>query len=204
METPNLATNTINAAAIDPATVITGVLTAGKLADALSKMAKMIPDFSVPQELKDKHRSMVITVHNETQFDLVYDSDYFYTGRYWTGATNVPAFHETIFSACNGDGTILQGVSAGAGFHLRLPTKSGSTKLPIGVGFENPEWGSFSASAVFGSAKSAQGALATHTMTATSCKYAAINTDGKNVHVQIQITSTPGQEGKFTLTEELV
>jgi hypothetical protein len=79
---------------------------------------QLIP--SPPTELKDKHRWAQLTIKNETQFDILLQGTYFDSGRYWTAPGSIPDFQQSVFSICNGDNTILTGVSGGTAYRLSL------------------------------------------------------------------------------------
>lgn len=78
----------------------------------------MIP--TPPSGLTDKHRWIQCTVKNQTQFDIVLNGTYFDSGKYWDAPGNIPPFAQMAFSCCNGDNTILTGVSGGNQFQVMV------------------------------------------------------------------------------------
>ena len=63
---------------------------------------------------------MQCTIKNETQFDLLLQGTYFDSGKYWDAPGGFGQFNQLVFSCCNGDNTILTGVSGGTAFRLSL------------------------------------------------------------------------------------
>jgi len=187
-----------------PASVISGIITAGKLAESIGKMSSLIPD--VPQDLKDKHRWVTVTVFNQSQYALVYKSSYFDSGRFWTAPTNVEPFQEMTFSGCDKDGWFLTGVSGGTTFTLQMPKEGGGyQELDIGIGFTNPQSGSLKSSGVFtSSAETAYDDATDSTTNNTSSNYSGNDTNGESTTINFLLVSAPGQEARITITEQIV
>ena len=79
---------------------------------------KLIPE--PPKQLTDKFRWVQCTIKNETQFDLLLQGTYFDSGRYWDAPGSFGSFNQMVFSCCNGDHTVMTGVTGGTEFRLSL------------------------------------------------------------------------------------
>ena len=54
---------------------------------------------------------------------MLLENTHFDSGRYWTAPGGFNGFEQLVFSCCNGDGTILTGVSGGNAFRVSLDDK---------------------------------------------------------------------------------
>jgi hypothetical protein len=73
--------------------------------------------------LQEKHRWIQCTVVNETEFTILLQGSYFDSGKYWDSPKNIKPFDMMVFSASNGDHTIMTGVSGGTSFRASLDSK---------------------------------------------------------------------------------
>ena len=83
--------------------------------------AEHIPE--PPKNLEEKFRWLHATVKNETQFNISFMHTMFDSGRYWEAPGSIDSFKQMSFSCCNGDHTVLTGVSGGNSFRLSLDDK---------------------------------------------------------------------------------
>lgn len=79
---------------------------------------KSVPDAS--STVKNKHRWIQCTIKNKTQFQIVLLDTYWSSGRYDLAPGGASAFGQIVFDGCNGDNTILTGVSGGNSFRIVL------------------------------------------------------------------------------------
>lgn len=160
-----------------------------------------------PKDLKEKYRSMQITIVNRSQFELVYKGSHMAHGRFWTSPTNATKFDSTTFSACNLDGSILTGLQGVCIYELRMPTKNGYESLNIGVGFDDPAIGSRAALVEFTSdARKMDNSskMKENGHSITSKNFAGKDKDGKDVKVRFVVSYTPASVMKVTITQEVV
>ena len=187
------------------ATILSGVYSAVKLTNEVKKMVNSGP--IIPKELKNsKERYVSVTVFNQTQYKLHLVDDYFDSGRFWDAPKDVNPFSQISFTGCEVNTSILTGVSGGAHFKLFMPCESGDDAvLEVSVGFTNPTLGAYKASAIFGDAKQAYDAVTDSTMSNESETYQAKiqgeNNESKSVF--FTISSSPGPEATFTISEEV-
>lgn len=159
-----------------------------------------------PKDLKEKYRSMQITVVNRTQFELIYKDSYMSHGRFWTSPTNSTPFNSTTFSACNLDGSIMTGLQGASIYNLRMPTNDGYETLSIGIGFDDPAIGSRSAIVKFSnSAKSVDKSdMEYNGGSIISKNFEGKDKEGNNVTVRFVVSYAPGSNMKVTITQEVV
>ncbi|BDS15266.1 hypothetical protein [Aureispira anguillae] len=184
--------------------MIEEILAAAELASSIADSVTSIT--AEPQDLKDKYRSMTITVCNQTQFPLVYMSSSMQHGRFWTSPTNVGKFNDMTFSACNEDNSILTGLQGGVVFQLQMPKAGGGYEtLDIGVGFDDPAIGSFSCSALFTTAaKKASEKTKEGTTKHQSPNLKGKTKDGHDLEIAFLAVSSAGKEAKITITQQIV
>ncbi|GJE99082.1 hypothetical protein PsYK624_153230 [Phanerochaete sordida] len=180
------------------ATIITGV----ELAVEVGKVAaEIIPD--PPKTLQDKHRWVQCTIKNETQFDLLLENTYFDSGRYWTAPGGFSGFQQMVFSGCNGDGTVLTGVSGGCAFRISLDDQH---YYDISLGWTNPEVGAFKAGVV----NSAQGVDGYNAATpeggalTSNVIFQGKDKAGNPAKFRINVSAAPGQETLYVVKQILV
>ena len=202
------------------AAIVGGIATAASLAESIGSMSSAIP--SPPAELSDKHRSVSVTIFNQTQYELHYEGAYFDSGRFWTAPTNIAPFSELTFSGCDKDGSVGTGVSGGAVFHiqadLNIPEaeKEGLeileeefhtgllSDLDLAIGFTNPGVGGYKLSGVFGGdGESAYEAATTDTSGSTSQTFSGNDTNDSPIMINFHVVSSPGTEASITLTEQI-
>lgn len=160
-----------------------------------------------PKDLKDKYRSMQITVINRTQFELVYLSSHMAHGRFWTAPSNAAQFDSTTFSACNMDGSIITGLQGACIFQLRMPTNKGYESLDIGVGFDDPAIGSRAALVEFeSSARKVDNSnkMLENGHSIISKDFTGTDKNGKEVTLRFVVSCTPASNMKVTITQEVV
>jgi hypothetical protein len=186
---------------MNPAVIVAGIETAGKLVEAISKMAPGAPE--LPSGLQGKDHWLMMTVYNQTQYPLVFLASYFNSGRFYTAPTNVPPFKDMTFSGCASDGSLLTGVSGGVQFQIGVP----GNPLTFGIGFSNPQIGAYKASVVAGDGATAEQAydkIDNTTITATFPAFSGTDVNGNPVKVSFQLVSSPGQEASVTVTEQVL
>lgn len=183
---------------------IKGFKELGELAEAFNNIKDLLP--STPTELKEKHRWIRVTVFNQTQYDLELKDDYFDSGKFWESPSDIKAFEKMIFSVCNKDNSVLTGVAGGFIFTLKMPKKEGGNEeLDIGIGFSNPQYGSLKSSCDFtSSAKTAYNNIKNKKTTKYSLNYSGNTKDGKNSIMKFKLVSSPAEEGKIYITQEVV
>ena len=183
---------------IPAAAIVAGIETAGAIAEALSKMTPSVP--APPAGLTGKSHWVTMTVFNQTQYELVFQSAYFDSGRFWTAPTNVSPFEEMTFSGCESDGSIMTGVSGGVQFSIAIPGNA----QPFSAGFSNPEIGAFKASVVAGgSPQSAYQAIDNSTINTSLGPISGTDTNGKPVTLTFSLVSSPGPEASVTVTQQV-
>ncbi|GJE99081.1 hypothetical protein PsYK624_153220 [Phanerochaete sordida] len=179
-------------------TIITGAELAGKVGDVAKQV---VPAPSA--DLKDKHRWVQCTVKNETQFDLLLEDTYFDSGRYWTAPGGFSGFAQMVFSCCNGDNTVLTGVSGGCAFRISLDDQN---YYDISLGWTNPELGAFKAGVVQ-SAKGVDGYNAATPVGAaltSDVVFQGKDKDGNPAKFRINVSAAPGQETLYVVKQILV
>jgi hypothetical protein len=184
--------------------VITGIKTAGELADSIQKMINLIP--KAADDLTEKHRWMTITTFNQTQFSLVYQRTWFKSGRFWTSPTNIAPFESMTFSVCSRDGSLLTGVTGGAAFELQMPQAGGGyQRLDIAVGFARPEIGSVKCSAIFSDdPERAYERVNSNFTRRVSNVFPGTNIYGGQVAMNFLAVASPGQEASVTITQQIL
>jgi hypothetical protein len=183
---------------IPTAVIVAGIETAGAIAEALSKMSSSEP--APPAGLTGKSHWVTMTVFNQTQYEIVFQSSYFDSGRFWTAPTNVPPFESMTFSGCESDGSIMTGVSGGVQFSIAIPGNA----QPFSAGFSNPEIGAYKASVVAGgTAQSAYNAIDNSTISDSIGPIAGTDTNGKAVTLNFGLVSSPGPEASVTVTQQV-
>ncbi|KAI0295281.1 hypothetical protein BC826DRAFT_968528 [Russula brevipes] len=124
--------------------ILTIIVTGAELVAKISEVAgKIIP--APPKDLTEKFRWIQCTIKNESQFDVLLMNTYFDSGRYWDAPGSFNQFDQSVFSCCNGDSTILTGVSGGTAFRISLDD---THYYDIAFGWTNPTAGSFKAGVV--------------------------------------------------------
>lgn len=73
-----------------------------------------------PSNVTDKYRWLQCTVRNATDFPILAQSTYWSSGRYEGNPGRVDAFEIGTFSACNGDNTVMTGVSGGQSYKIEV------------------------------------------------------------------------------------
>ena len=181
------------------AAILEGILTEKGLAEAIAQMRTAIPEPS--RGLESRARWLTLTILNRTQFDLVFQGVYFDAGRFHTTPSNVGAFGEMTFSACEKDGRFMSGVSGGTLFSLQYTALEGA---PIGIGFSNPWHGPLRAWA--GETRSAERAYEAN-VPAAATSYAPTvkgdDVDGNATEFRIAIAYTAAQQALVTLTQQI-
>lgn len=181
------------------AAVVTAIETAGAIAEALSKMSSSEP--SPPAGLTGKSHWLTMTVFNQTQYELVFQSAYFDSGRFWTAPTNVPPFESMTFSGCESDGSIMTGVSGGVQFSIAIPNNA----QQFSAGFSNPEIGAYKASvAAGGTPQSAYNAIDNSTISDSIGPIQGTDTNNKPVTMNFGLVSSPGPEASVTVTQQVI
>lgn len=182
--------------------ILTTILSGVELAAKIGEVAqKIIPD--APKDLKDKYRWIQCTVKNETQFDLLLEGTYFDSGRYWTAPGSIGNFDQLVFSCCNGDNSILTGVSGGNALRLSLDSEH---YYDFALGWTNPTAGAFKAGVVeSNSAKEGyEKASETGGSIMSSSVFVGKDKDGKEAKFKIHISAAPGPATLYVVKQILV
>jgi hypothetical protein len=184
---------------VDPVTIVTGIETAGKIAEAVGSMSALIPD--TPKELTEKARWMTLTVFNQSQYQLVYDGgSYFNSGRMWKAPTTVPPFSQMTCSMSNADNSFFTGVSGGLLFTIDIP----GAPQRFAVGFSSPYAGAYKASVVpGGTAEAAYEAIHSGSTTASISGIKGTDKEGNPVTLSFQLVSESGAEASVTVTQRV-
>ena len=99
--------------------------------------------FGGADKLEDRHRSLQLTLANATKHDLLLDENYFDSGTwYHSFPARIKAGDVVIGFVANSQGSVLTGVSGGLGLRLE------GTNVCLGLGFTNPQFGSYKLSAI--------------------------------------------------------
>lgn len=176
------------------------IMDAGKVAAAIAKMGALSVAVADPllKALSGKCRKMTMTIFNETQFPLQFVDSYFGDGRFAQAPTNVKPFSTLSFSACDGDGTIMQGVTGAATFTLLQMTFTGPS---ISVGFRAPWLGTYKASAIWNSdPEKAYDATEEGTFKETK-HFTGLTAPGQECKYAIDIVSCSAEMASITLTQ---
>jgi hypothetical protein len=178
--------------------MIETLLAVAELAVAIKDMSEVIP--TPPSDLTDKHRWMTVTLFNQTQFNIFWTgNDYFSSGRFWTAPTNVNPFNSMTFSVCDSDGSFLTGCSGGGAFNIQLPDGSA---IPLAVGFTNPQTGAIKAAVVQSSnAEDGYSAASSDSMSTSTQSVQGQDDKGNTVSLFFTMASSPGQEATITITQ---
>jgi len=133
--------------------VVEAILDAAELTDAIegaedavASASESSGEPSAPAPPPQKNRTVQLSVLNHTQFRLVPDSSYFYSGRFDVAPADVAPFDTMTFTAVDADDSILTGVSGAVTFSMTLPN---GASCRVGIGFSNPEWGSYKTNIAF-------------------------------------------------------
>jgi hypothetical protein len=185
-------------------TIIAGIATAATLVSNIKEMTSIIP--KAPDSLTEKHRWMTVTIHNETQYSLVYMGYWFDSGRFFDAPTNVRPYESMTFSVCSKDGSILTGVTGGARFELRMPEEGGGYQsLDIAVGFARPQIGSIKSSVIYSRVPKKAYEVVTNKGTRhTSSMFSGTNVEGGQATMNFKAVATPGQGGSVTITQQIL
>ena len=138
----------------------------------------------------------MINIANETQFSLRYEEEWFDVGRFWDAPTNIAPFSQASFSGCSTywGAAGYHGVSGATLFYLQIP---GQLKdHPIAIAFSNPSTGSIKTRADFSQDMKEVWKIMD--------RHRTYNTEKKDISIQqvkFQLTSTPGNLAKVTLTQ---
>ncbi|KAI1171819.1 hypothetical protein F4777DRAFT_564120 [Nemania sp. FL0916] len=179
--------------------ILAEILDALKLAKKIKEaLDKLIPP--PPQDLKDKHRWMQITLKNATQFPLLLDQTYFDSGRYWTAPAGSSAFDQNVFSVCNKDHSPVTGASGGTSFQIVLDK---THTFNIALGWTAPEAGRFKAG-VIESTDPKDGynaASPTGNFIISQNEYEGTDKEGNPTKIYFHVSAAPGNEAMFVVTE---
>ena len=137
----------------------------------------------------------MINVANETQFSLKYEKEWFDVGRFWDAPRNIAPFNHVSFSGCSTywGAAGYHGVSGTVLFYLQIPGQL--KEYPITIAFSNPGTGSIKTRADF--------SLDMKEVWKSMDKQCTYNSekDMSIQHTRFQLTSTPGNQAKVTLTQ---
>lgn len=100
--------------------------------------------FSGANNVRDRHRSLCLTIVNATNKNLLLDHSHFDSGSYVQSFAKIPAGTAEAALVANKQGSFCCGVSGGLSFKIE------GTNTHIGCGFTNPHWGGYKFSALFG------------------------------------------------------
>ena len=139
--------------------------------------------------------------HQHCKWDSIqpkYQTEWFDVGRFWDAPTNIAPFHQASFSGCS---TFLglagyHGVSSAALFYLQIPGQL--KEHPISIAFSHPGGiGSIKTRADFShNMKEVWKRMEDH-----GTYYTEKVTGIQQCHTKFQVTSTPGNQAKVTLTQ---
>lgn len=184
------------------------------MAQFLALIPRILPAFDLAEKIKSMKgplpipplvnavRAVSVTVFNRTQYELVYQRGYLYSGRFATAPTNVPAFGQMTFTGAAKEPSVMTGVSGGAEFSIAIPDHA----QEIAVGFSNPFIGSFGASVVAGSDATAEAAydkIDSSTVTAAIRPLLGTDTKGQPVTVSFSLVAEPGERISVTVTQNV-
>ncbi|WP_437818489.1 hypothetical protein [Sorangium sp. So ce1078] len=164
------------------------------------------PDTSTPEKLSDKPRKFTMTLVNETQWTIQFQSSYFNSGRFEDAPTNVKPFNSMQFSGCDKDNSIMTGVSGGTAFRILIPTANNDyAHHDFSVGFSAPYGGAYKTSVVReANAERAYDAIKEGTTSLSSGVLNGLDEDGKEVGVKFELVAESGEHTTCTITQQLV
>ncbi|OTB03219.1 hypothetical protein M426DRAFT_322010 [Hypoxylon sp. CI-4A] len=180
---------------------VTGViLTAAALAVGIGQLVVALD--SGDDTLQSKDHWMHCTVRNETQFDIVYNREYWDSGTYYQGPPQkITKFSAGTFSVCKKTG--FAGVSGGNSWKIILDDK---TVFHFSLGYTDPVVGSRKSAAVDsdGNPKTGYEAAAERGCSGRSPIYEGKDEDGELTYFIIDVTSVTGHHSTYTIQQSEV
>ncbi|RPB20558.1 hypothetical protein L211DRAFT_852270 [Terfezia boudieri ATCC MYA-4762] len=172
-------------------------------AATLAKGVNEVKDLVIPtpaREVQEKHRWMQCTIKNETQFQIVYEATHFDSGRFWDAPGGADSFKQMSFSVCNGDNTILTGVSGGSTLKLHLDE---THSFVFAIGWTSPQLGSFKTGVIESDNPLSGYENATAQGASIDSKniYAGTDEDGKSCRIRFHVSAVPGVKALYEIRQ---
>ncbi|KAF3933740.1 hypothetical protein ABW19_dt0206325 [Dactylella cylindrospora] len=169
----------------------------------LALKAKEIADKKTPDagsSLKEKTRWIQCTVKNATQFNILLEGNYFGSGRYEQAPASIDPFTQMTFSCCNGDNTIMTGVSGGTSFRVTLDD---NVSYPFAIGWTSPYVGAFKAGVAESESAEEGYNQASENGKSLSSKdqYTGKDKDKNEARFYFHLSAAPGQQAMFVITQ---
>ncbi|GLB43548.1 hypothetical protein LshimejAT787_1400600 [Lyophyllum shimeji] len=174
---------------------VTGVILSG--AAVLVAVAQLVVALDDGDDtLKSKDHWMQCSVRNETQFDIIYNNEYFDSGTYYRAPPiKIPKFSTGQFSVCNKWG--LAGVSGGNAWKVILDNNH---SFPFALGFTDPFIGARKSAAIeHGSAKDGYNAASERGANGVSDVYTGKDDDGNTTYFLLALSAVTGHHSMFTV-----
>ncbi|KAF8342222.1 uncharacterized protein EI90DRAFT_3011737 [Cantharellus anzutake] len=203
------------AIAAEFAPVVTVLSGLASFTNSVKNIANRAPAEPKASLKNNKDRWLVCTVENKTDFPILTMASFFSSGRYDDPPKRIDPFSVMTFTCCEGDNTVMQGVTGGHSFYINVDHNN---HFYLGLGFCNPYIGGYKASVYKPSAKEVkdiqESGKAQKTVAEkaydncnengnmiTSEWYRAKDVDKKDVVFQFQVSASAGAKPVYTINE---